>query len=235
MAGATSLMRTPEQNAAIKTTRAELREYFSGVIEERRAKPQEDLVSALVQARDEGESLSDDELLAFCILLLVAGNETTTNLIGNGTLALARHPDQATILRDDPELMATAVEELLRFDGPVQATIRHALADTDVGEVQVAKGESTLVVLAAANRDPAVFEQPDRLDVRRKDNRHIAFGQGIHYCVGAPLARLEAQVAFSGLLRRYPRLALADETIEYGGTFILRGLKSLMIEPAGGA
>ena len=231
IAQGTAFMRTPEITAQVTQARGELRTYFREIIAARRAHPGADLITALVEARDEGDALSEEELLGFCSLLLVAGNETTTHLISHGTLALARHPEQAALLRARPDLWPSAVEELLRFDGPVQATVRHALAEVEVGGTRIAKGESLLVLLAAANRDPAQFTAPDVLDVRRQDNQHLAMGVGIHYCLGAPLARLEAEVALSALLQRQATLRLAEEEPEYGGTFILRGLRRLVLTP----
>jgi cytochrome P450 len=227
----TSLMRPPDVNAKVAVARKELRAYFSDVIQQRRAQPQNDLITALVQAQDGADQLDDEELLGFCILLLVAGNETTTNLIGNGSLALARHPEQAEALASDQLVMSLAVEELLRYDSPVQATVRHVVSDTDIGGTAIAKGESIMAIVGAANRDPDQFDDPETLDLRRADNRHLSFGHGIHYCIGSPLARLEAEIAFTALLQRSPTIALADEPLEYGGTFILRGLRRLTIAP----
>jgi hypothetical protein len=166
-----------------------------------------------------------DELLATCILLLVAGNETTTNLIGNGMLTLIENPDQGRLLQDNPALIADAVDEMLRYDGPVQMTSRIVLAEMEFEGKRFEPGQVVLAVLAAANRDPAQFPDPDRFDVQR-EGRHLAFGHGIHYCLGAPLALAEAQVAFAELLRRFPEPQLAGEP-QHGASFILRGLKSL--------
>ncbi len=207
----------------------EMADYFRGVIEERRREPQEDLLSGLIAAEERGEVLSEEELLATCILLLAAGNETTTNLIGNGTLALLRYPEQLDLLQRDLSLVEPAVEELLRYDGPVQATGRVALEDIEIGGQVVQEGEIALTLLGAANHDPAVFAEPDELDVTRKDNRHVAFGYGIHFCLGAPLARLEGQIAFRSLLERFRNLRLVTDEVEWGGTFILRGLKKLPV------
>jgi pimeloyl-[acyl-carrier protein] synthase len=206
-----------------------LAEYFERVIAERRREPRDDLLSGLIAAEEQGQVLSDEELLATCILLLVAGNETTTTLIGNGVLALLRHPEQMRILRDDPSLIRSAVEEILRYDPPVQGTGRVALADTEIGGKRIEKGQLLLTLLAAANRDPEQFPNPDELDVTRSENRHLAFGYGIHFCLGAPLARLEGQIAINGLLRRLPEPRLATDDLQWGGSFILRGLKSLPI------
>ena len=207
----------------------ELADYFGVVIEERRREPRDDLISALIAAEEKGHVLSQDDLMATLILLLVAGNETTTNLIGNGMLALLRHPDQMQELREAPSLIQTAVEELLRYDGPVQATGRVAMEDLEIGGKQIEKGQFVLTLLAAADRDPAQFPNPDELDITRRENRHVAFGYGIHFCVGAPLARLEGQSAISTLLQRIPSLRLETDDLQWGGSFILRGLKSLPV------
>jgi cytochrome P450 len=214
----------------IKQALADLRAYFAGEIEKRRAKPGADLVSALVAAHDRSEALSAGELLEFVVLLLLAGNETTTNLIGNGMLALGRHPEQLAMLREQPNLMPRAIEEMLRYDGPVQATFRTATRDTEVAGTEIKKGMGAFVMLAAANRDPAEFPDPDRFDIRR-DTRsgHLAFGEGIHFCVGSGLARLEATIAIGAALARFPKLRLAsrDSALTYKGSYFLRGLAAL--------
>jgi len=207
----------------------ELAEYLSGVIVERRREPREDLVSGLIAAEEQGQILSEDEMLATAMLLLVAGNETTTNLIGNGMLSLLRNPDEMERLCADPSQVPTAVEELLRYDGPVQATGRVAMEDLEIGGQKVTKGQAVLTVLGAANRDPAQFGKPDELDLDRQPNEHVAFGDGIHFCLGAPLARAEGQIAFETLLRRFAHPRLETDNLQWGGSFILRGLKSLPI------
>ena len=207
----------------------EMAEYFRGVIDERRRAPKDDLLSGLIAAEERGEALSEDEMIATCMLLLAAGNETTTNLIANGTLALLRNPEQLDRLRNDPSLVESAVEEFLRYDGPVQGTARVALEDVEIGGKQVEEGQLVFTLLAAANHDPTVFAAPDELDVARRDNRHVAFGFSIHFCLGAPLARLEGQIAFETILRRLLNLRLATDEVEWGGTFILRGLKKLPV------
>jgi cytochrome P450 len=214
----------------IKQALKELRAYFAAEIEKRRARPGADLVSALVAAHDQSEALSEGELLEFVVLLLLAGNETTTNLIGNGMLALGRHPEQLAMLRERPDLMPRAIEEMLRYDGPVQATFRTAVRDTEIGGTEIKKGMGAFVLLAAANRDPAEFPDPDRFDITR-DTRsgHVAFGEGIHYCVGSGLARLEASITIREALARFPRLRIANPGAEltYKGSFFLRGLAAL--------
>ncbi len=207
----------------------ELTDYFRGVIAQRRKEPKEDLLSGLIAAEEQGQVLSEDEMLATAMLLLVAGNETTTNLIGNGMLALMRNPDQLQRLREDPSLIQVAVEELLRYDGPVQGTGRVANEDLEIDGHPVEKGQVAFCVLGAANHDPARFERPNELDIGRRPNEHVAFGDGIHFCLGAPLARAEGQAAFRSLLARMPNPRLQSDEQQWGGTFILRGLKSLPI------
>jgi cytochrome P450 len=212
----------------------EFRRYFQGLVTERRQRLRSsasgtDLISALVAAEEQGDKLSEDELLAACVLLLIAGHETTMNLIGNGTLALLRHPNQYERLKHDTGLVRSAVEELLRYDSPVQMTFRVAFEDIRIGDKVIHGGDDVCVIMGAANRDPQHFANPDQLDIARSENRHMAFGNGIHYCLGAPLARLEGQLAFSTLVRRLPRLTLATEQTQWRENFLLRGLKSLQV------
>jgi len=205
-----------------------LRAYFSEEIERRRRKPGDDLISVLVTAHDETEALSADELLTFVVLLLLAGNETTTNLIGNGMLALGRNPEQLTLLRNQPELMPRAIEEMLRYDSPVQSTVRHPRADVELGGVTIPARTLVFVVVAAANRDPAQFANPETFDIMREPNDHVSFGEGIHYCLGAPLARMEGAIAIGRALKRFPRLRLAEPLqLAYKGSYFLRGLSAL--------
>ena len=209
--------------------RQALAEYFRELIAQRRAAPRNDLLSGLIAAEEAGDKLNEMELLATCILLLIAGHETTVNLIGNGMLALLRHRDQLERLQRDPGLIASAVEELLRFDGPVQRTARIPSEDVTIGGHTIAKGEMVMPFIGAADRDPAQFPDPDRLDIGRADNRHIAFGWGIHFCLGAPLARIEGQIAINTLLRRLPKVSLATAEPEYRPSLTLRGLKALPV------
>ena len=209
--------------------RLALRGYLRELIADRRAHPAGDLLTALIAAEDEGHQLSEAELVSMCVLLLVAGHETTVNLIANGLLALVRDPGARARLQADPTLAGTAVEELLRYDSPVQFTSRHALEDLDIGGRHIHAGETVVAVLGAANRDPAQFPDPDRLDIARADNRHVAFGMGIHFCLGAPLARVEGQIAINTLVRRLPKLALATERPEHRQSLTLRGLKALTV------
>jgi pimeloyl-[acyl-carrier protein] synthase len=210
-------------------SRRALSDYFRGLIAERRASPRADMLSGLIAAEEAGDKLSEEELLATCILLLVAGHETTVNLIGNGTLALLRHPAELRRLRENPALIGSAVEELLRFDGPVQRTARIPSEDVTIGGRTIARGDMVMPFIGAADRDPAQFAEPDRLDLMRADNRHIAFGWGIHFCLGAPLARVEGQIAFNTLVTRLPKLALATETPAYRQSLTLRGLAALPV------
>ncbi len=202
-------------------------QYFRSKAAERRAAPRDDLLTALAQAEENGDRLTADEFAANCILLLAAGHETTTNLIGSGMLALLQHPAQLALLRERPDLLPGAVEELLRFVSPVQSTGRKAGEDTVIGGVQVTAGQNCNIIIGAANRDPAQFAHADDLDVTRTDIRHLSFAHGAHYCVGAPLARLEGQIAFATLLRRLPDLALTSEPIVWRDNFALRGLAHL--------
>ena len=204
-------------------------DYMRGLIAERRASPRGDLLSALITAEEAGDKLSEDELIATCILLLIAGHETTVNLIGNGTLALLRHPEELRRLRETPGLITSAVEELLRYDGPVQRTARITSTAVTIGGRTIPQGEMVMPFIGAADRDPSQFPDPDRLDLGRADNRHIAFGWGIHFCLGAPLARVEGQIAIDTLVRRLPRLALVNDEPEHRQSLTLRGLKALPV------
>lgn len=204
-----------------------LTEYFLGIINERRANPRDDLISALVAVEEAGDKLSEDEMVVMLRLLLVAGNETTTNLIGNGMLALLRHPEQLHLLRQQPDLMPSAIEELLRYDAPVQTDIRTALEDMELGGKPIRKGQGVLLLIGSANRDPEVYRDPDRLDLTRKEASHIVFGRGIHHCIGAPLARLEGRIAFEMLLERFEDIRLLADQPSFKDHVVLRGLESL--------
>jgi cytochrome P450 len=204
-------------------------DYFQALIAERRRDPQDDLLTALITAEDEGHKLTEKELLSTLILLLVAGHETTVNLIANGVLTLCRNPDQLRRLRQDPSLVRTAVEEVLRFDPPVQFTARVALEDIDIDGTTLGKGDQAIVLVAAANRDPEQFGDPDTFDVGRQDNRHLSFGLGAHFCLGAPLARVEGQLALEAVATRLADLALTVDQPEYKTNIVLRGLASLPV------
>ncbi len=208
-------------------------DYLRALFEEKRENPKDDLISALVRAEEAGDKLSEDELLAMVFLLLVAGHETTVNLIGNGVLALLQHPDQLQKLTEDPSLIKPAIEELLRYDGPVETSSeRFAREDIRIGETVIPRGEMVLVVLASADHDPERFPNPDALDITRADNKHVAFGKGIHFCMGAPLARMEGQIAINTLLRRMPGLQLKDspESLSWRPGLVLRGLRGLPVK-----
>jgi len=204
--------------------------YFQQLFELRRKNPGDDLITQLVQAEEDGNKLTNEELTANIILLFGAGHETTVNLIGNGLLALHRNPDQLALLKARPELMEGAIEEFLRYDSSVQMTGRVALEDIDdLGGKRIPKGETVLCLLGSANRDPAVYpDRPDRLDVTRQNVKPLSFGGGIHFCLGAQLARIEAEIAIATLLWRLPDLRIDDvENPEWRPTFVLRGLKRL--------
>ena len=207
----------------------ELSDYFRGIVEDLRGHPQDNLLSALVEAEEEGDRLTEEELFANCVLLMFAGQETTTNLIGNGTLALLQDPKQMQMLQNDGELIGSAVEELLRFDSPVQKLGRLATADIEIGGKVIKAGELVFLCYGSANRDPEQFSNPDQLDITRTDNRHVAFAQGIHYCLGASLARQEGQIAINTLLNRMPEIKLETEDLERNPSAVLRGLKTLPV------
>jgi pimeloyl-[acyl-carrier protein] synthase len=204
-------------------------EYFRDLIAERRRRPQDDLLTALIAAEENGEGLNDAELLATCGLLFVAGHETTVNLIGNGVLTLLSHPHELQKLREDPGLIGNTVEEVLRYESPIQRAGRMAEADVAIGGRTIGKGAIVSAVLSAANRDPAHFVEPDRFDITREDNRHLAFGWGTHFCLGAPLARAEGQIALGTLVGRLPKLALAGNQPEWRRSTEVRGLNALPV------
>ena len=206
--------------------------YLKKLIKERHAHPKDDLITALVQAKEGSDSLSEDEILAMIFLLLIAGHETTVNLIGSGSLALLEHPDQLEKLRREPVVIKSAIEELLRFVCPVEtATERYAREDITIAGTTIPRGELVLAVIGSANRDANYFDNPDSLNITRENNKHLAFGQGAHYCLGAPLSRLEGQIAIGTLVQRMPnlRLRVASEQLRWRGAFILRGLEALPV------
>ncbi|MGZ3617177.1 MAG: cytochrome P450 family protein [Ktedonobacteraceae bacterium] len=206
--------------------------YLKKLIRARRANPKDDLITALVQAKDGSDKLSGDEVLAMIFLLLIAGHETTVNLIGSGSLALLEHPDQLEKLRCEPAIIKPAIEELLRFVCPVEmATERYAREDIMIAGKTIPRGELVLAVIGSANRDANYFDNPDSLDITRENNKHLAFGLGAHYCLGAPLSRLEGQIAISTLIRRMPnlRLSIDPDQIRWRGGIILRGLEALPV------
>ncbi|MFJ9059653.1 cytochrome P450 [Streptomyces sp. NBC_00111] len=215
-----------------------IRSYLADLIHRKRENPGDDLISDLIRASDHGEHLSENEVAAMCFVILFAGFETTINLIGNGAHALFRNPAQRSVFQNavdlnDHALLDTAVEELLRFDGPVEiATWRYATEALVIGEQHIREGDPVLVVLAAADRDPARFEEPDTLDLSRRDNQHLGYGHGIHYCLGAPLARLEGRTALATLFHRLPDLqpATSPDELRWRGGLIMRGLRTLPVE-----
>lgn len=215
----------PEAVGRAEAASNEIADYVSALVAARRARPGSDVLSLLVEHHDDG-GLDTTELVATVTLLLEAGFLTTTNLIGNGLLALLHHPAELARLWADPTLVDSAVEEMLRYDTPIQLTMRHVLADVDIDGVQFRQGENVVVLLGAANRDPACFPEPDRFDVGRPDNGHLSFAWGTHFCLGARLARLEAQMLFAGLRQRFTALDLAGEPVRRPG-LLLRGLESL--------
>ena len=219
---------TPEVLARANDAAAEIREYLGALAQERRRAPEDDLLSALVQVVDEGDRLTEEELVTMAALLFAAGFETTTHLLGNGLVALLDHPDQADVLRRDADVAASAVEELLRYDSSVQISGRLARQDTEVAGVAVPQGSNLVCYLGAGNRDPQRFTDPHRLDLHRHEGAPLSFGGGIHYCLGAPLARLEAQVALPALLRRYPDLEVVSGA-ERRDSLTLRGYLKLPV------
>jgi cytochrome P450 len=226
---------SPEQLAYEQAEGAAFQQYFRWAIEERRRHPGNDLISALIQAEEEHQHLTVDDIFAFAGLLLVAGNETTTNLLGNMVIALLRNPDQLAKLIADPSLIPGAVEETLRYDSPVQMLFRFAREDVELGGQTIPKGALVWPVLGSANRDETKFPDPDRFDITRETNGQVAFGHGIHFCIGAPLARLESRIAIEEMLPHLAEARLPERPIEYIDAFFLRGVKRLPIllpEPA---
>lgn len=218
---------SPEEVAYEQAERSAFEQYFRWSIEERRRKPGDDLISALISAEEEHEHLSADDVFGFALLLLVAGNETTTNLIGNMMLTLLRHPAVLAELRAHPELIPAAIEETLRYESPVQMLFRIAREDVEMHGQRIPKGAMVWPVLGSANRDEAKYPDPDRFDITRDTSGHLAFGHGIHFCIGAPLARLETRVAMEELLPHLANVHLPEATPEYIDAFFLRGLKTL--------
>ncbi|MCB1094224.1 MAG: cytochrome P450 [Verrucomicrobiae bacterium] len=223
---------SPSREALMKATQGcgKLMEYLQAIIVERRkGPPKEDLISALIAAEEQDDRLSEEELISMCALLLGAGHETTVNLIGNGSYALLQHPEQLALLRDDPECVETAVEELLRYDSPVQMAFREVAEPFELGGKLLRKGEQVIILLGSANRDPEPYPEPNRLDLRRSGPRHAAFGMGIHFCLGSHLARLEARAAFRSLAVKMPNLALQPVPIKRREGTNFRGLETLPV------
>ncbi|MFD1674887.1 cytochrome P450 [Alicyclobacillus fodiniaquatilis] len=208
----------------------DFREYFRNIVRERTKHPKEDLISELIHVRESGDRLSEDELLDMCILILMAGHETTVNLIANAIYLMTQHPDQQLLLRNHQGLMKSAVEEVLRFESPVQVTGRTVKEDFEYNGQLLSRGDFVNVWISAANRDPKVFNNPDTFDITRQNNRHLAFGQGIHYCLGAPLARQEGAIALSSLINKFSSLNLSTSQVQWIPSLLMRSLKELVIE-----
>ena len=204
-------------------------EYFKGIVAEHRQNPQDDLVSRLIEAEEEGDKLTEEEMIVTLRLLLVAGNETTTNLIGNGLKALMEHPEQMELLKERPELIDNAIEELLRYDSPVQVDGRTVIGEFQIDRHTLQPGRPVSLLIGGANRDPEEFSDPETLDITREDAGNISFGRGIHHCLGAPLARLEGKIAFEALLERFDDIRIGTRAPEYKQNIVLRGLKHLDI------
>jgi cytochrome P450 len=219
----------PDHAPRVLRSTEEMIEYFRAAIREQQVRPRDGLVGALLRAEVDGDRFTEDEVIANCIVTMVGGQETTTNLIGNGVLSLLRHPDQLARLRREPALITSAVEELLRYESPSQHTARLASEDTELGGKLIRRRQAVIAVMAAANRDPERFPDPDRLDLARPDNRHLAFGWAAHFCFGAPLARLEGQIVLSTLVRRLADLHLEPQPLVWRTNLGLRGLTALPV------
>jgi cytochrome P450 len=202
-------------------------DYFRAVIAQRRAAPGEDIISRMVAVRDEAGGLSEDELVACCMLILFGGHETTTNLLGSAVAALLQHPDQLQRLHAEPELIQSAIEEFLRYDGPSNSMVRLVASDHELGGKALRQGERVFAMINAANRDPRQFAQPHTLDLARRPNRHLTFGQGVHFCLGAPLARLEARICIGELVARFPQMRAGSQPAQWLDAMIMRGPESL--------
>ena len=219
----------PDHASKVLRSLEEMCTYFRDAIREHRQHPRDDLISALLSAEVDGDCLTEEEVVANSIMLMTGGQETTTNLIGNGLLTLLRHPDQFEKLQADYSLVLSAIEEMLRYESPIQYTSRLAVDDIQLGGKMIRKRQAVLAVMAAANRDPERFPDPDRFDICRQDNRHLAFSWGAHFCFGAPLARLEGQIVFETMLRRLPNLRLMSHSVTWRENLSFRGLISLPV------
>jgi len=220
----------PDHAKVMLQTVEEMTAYFREAVEEQKRHPREGLIHSLLTAEIDGDRLTDDEIVANVIITLVGGLETTTNLIGNGVLTLLRYPEQMQKLRDDLSLIPSAVEEMLRFESPSQHTARLAPEDRELGGKLIRKRQAVIAIMAAANRDPGRFSDPDRFDIARQDNRHLAFGYAAHFCFGAPLARMEGQIVFEGLLRTFSNLQMEPQDLVWRTNLGLRGLRSLKVK-----
>ena len=226
-----SAQATPDKRQRAERSATEMTAYFRTVIGHRRRHPVADqtIVDRMIAARDGGDALSEAELVANCVLLLFAGHETTTNLFGNGLLALLRNRDQYALIEQDPTLAGAAIEEILRYDGPIGTTTRVALEDVAMGGRTIERGDRVFAMIHAANRDPRQFDEPHRFDIRRGENRHIVFGYGIHFCLGAPLARMEGEVGLAALVRKLRNVELLDPDPPWHDSLVLRGVSALPI------
>lgn len=219
----------PDRHERAQNSLHEMIAYLEDAIAERKKRPQEDLLTSIIFANNDGDLLTNEEIVSTCTLLAFGGHETTTNLIANGIYSLLMFPDQFQMLVENPSLARTAVEEFLRFESPSKAQVRIASEDCMIGDKKIKKGQRILLVQAAANRDPEIFTNPEQLDITRKHNQHLAFGKGIHFCLGAPLARLEGEIAIPKLIERFPQMKLKTTDLEWHATIINRGLKKLPI------
>ncbi len=224
-----NVLRTPERARVAQRAITELEGYFAELVRERRRQPNDDLLSLIISADARGERLSDADVYAQCVMLLFAGHETTRHLIGNAMFTLLSHPRTLAEVHSQPQLVPNAIEELLRFESPIQAIPRGVKADIDFDGEVIPAGSSLVFMIGAAQRDPRQYEEPDLLDVHRQHIRHLAFGGDSHVCLGATLARLESQLAVGALLRRFPTLSLADDRPDWGSNFAIRGLNSLRV------
>jgi cytochrome P450 len=232
---AANQMAAADMGASLETMKrgsqsfADFHAYVKSLIEVRRQAPQEDLLSALIAAESEGHKLTEEEMISATNVILLAGHETTATLIGNGLVALLKNPVQLDLLKANSSLLESAVEEMLRYDSPAQFMARVATEDIEIGGQVIPQGQKVALMIASANRDESIFEQADEFDIQRQPNPHIAFGLGAHFCLGAPLARLEGQIAFATLLRRLPNLHMDTNTLTYRPAFRVRGLASLPV------
>jgi cytochrome P450 len=221
--------RTVLQTEAAQEAVVALTEFFRAAVAERRRQRGGDLISLLLNIEEDGEVLTEEELYAQCVMLLFGGHETTRNLIGNGMYTLLRHPQEMAELHENPELIRTAVEELLRYESPIQFVGRVAREEMEICGVRVRRGETVVFMLGAANRDPHQFKDPDRLNLKRLNNPHLAFGAGAHFCIGNQLARLESQIAILRMVQQFPQMRLADQPLEWAPNYAFRGLKALPV------